>query len=222
MDRNSAMVCGKTIPQSWFKSIFVREFSRGNYSIDFLIYLDCNALNQLGYMPFFMMVLNFLLIINVYVRHHLSIIMMFNGHSVLYSIKLDFFPWGSIEIYFLLFRNNVASEFIFRSINQVKSAVHYRRHNTESTMMLLLIFTILLVCVLIFYRKALRATIRSLIYRRNGLHSSPSSSNFNQRYQLLTAVVIDDSSSLSYVYSGGKTTTSKLPTSSSTGRLRNI
>lgn len=107
-----------------------------------------------------------------------------------------------------------------RSINQVKSAVHYRRHNTDSTMMLLLIFTMLLICVLIFYRKALRATIRSMVYRRNGLHSSPSNSNFNQRYQLLTAVVVDDSSSLSYVYSSGKK--SKLPTSLSTGRLRNV
>jgi hypothetical protein len=75
-------------------------------------------------------------------------------------------------------------------------------------------------CVLIFYRKVLRATIRSLFNRRNGLHLSPSSNNFNQRYQVLTAIVIDDSPLLSHVYSTGKT--SQLLSASFNGRLRSV
>ncbi len=78
----------------------------------------------------------------------------------------------------------------------------------------------LISCILIFYRKVLRATIRSLFNRRNGLHLSPSSSNFNQRYQLLTAVVIDDSPSLLHVYPSGKA--SQLSSASFNGRLRSV
>jgi len=107
-----------------------------------------------------------------------------------------------------------------RAINQVKSTIHYRRTNTDSTIMIILICTMLIVCILIFYRKALRATIRSLFYRRSGLHSSSSSSNFNQRYQLLTSIVIEDSSSLSRVYSNGKT--SKSSSNSYNERLRSV
>jgi len=86
--------------------------------------------------------------------------------------------------------------------------------------MIILICTMLGSCILIFYRKVLRATIRSLFYRRNGLHLSPSSSNFNQRYQLLTAIVIDDSPSLSHAYSTGKTSQSS--SALYNGRLRSV
>ncbi len=102
----------------------------------------------------------------------------------------------------------------------MKSTLHYRRTNTDSTIMIILICTMLMLCVLIFYRKVLRATIRSLFFRRTGLHSSSSSSNFNQRYQLLTAIVIEDSSSLSNTYSSGKASKSSL--ASYNGRLRNV
>lgn len=102
----------------------------------------------------------------------------------------------------------------------MKSTIHYRRNNTDSTIMIILICTMLALCVLIFYRKMLRATIRSLFYRRNGLHSSSSSSNFNQRYQLLTSIVIDDSSSLSRPYSSGKTSQSS--SALYNGRLRSV
>jgi Golgi nucleoside diphosphatase len=103
-----------------------------------------------------------------------------------------------------------------RSINQVKSTMHYRRSHTDSTAIIILICTMLLLCMLIFYRKILRATIRSLFYRRDGLYSSPSSSNFNQRYQLLTSVVIEDS----HMYSSGKTSSSS--SSLFNGRLRSV
>ncbi|CAF0793243.1 unnamed protein product [Rotaria sordida] len=104
-----------------------------------------------------------------------------------------------------------------RAINQVKSTIHYRRTHTDSTAMIILICSMLLLCVLIFYRKILRAKIRTFFYRRNGLHLSSSSSNFNQRYQLLTSIVIDDSPSLSYTYTSGKA----LQTSSSSSSLYN-
>ncbi|CAF4404746.1 unnamed protein product [Adineta steineri] len=75
----------------------------------------------------------------------------------------------------------------------------------------------LVMCILIFYRQILRAKIRLLFYRRVGLHSSSSSSNFNQRYQLLTSVVIDDSPSLSRMYSSDK-----MSSSSYNGRMRSV
>jgi len=96
--------------------------------------------------------------------------------------------------------------------------MHYRQSHKDSTTLIVLICTILLLCILLFYRQIIRATIRSFFYRRNGLHSSGSSSNFNQRYQLLTSIVIDDSPSLSHTYSSGKTSSS----SSYNGRLRSV
>ncbi|CAF4558014.1 unnamed protein product [Rotaria sp. Silwood1] len=107
-----------------------------------------------------------------------------------------------------------------RAINQVKSTMHYRRTHTDSTIMIILIGSMLLLCLLIFYRKTLRSKIRSVFYRRNGLYSSSSSSNFNQRYQLLTSIVIDSSPSFSNIYTNGK----PLNTSSFsyTERLRSV
>ncbi len=99
----------------------------------------------------------------------------------------------------------------------MKSTIHYRPNHTDSTAMIILICTMLLLCVLIFYRQVIRAKIRSLFFRRNGLPSSASSSNFNQRYQLLTSVVIDDSPSLSHIYSSGKSSSASF-----NGRLRNV
>ncbi len=135
--------------------------------------------------------------------------------AILY--KTRFLPLRFINFLFPMNKNC----FIFsRAINQVKSTVHYRRNNTDSTIMIILICTMLGSCILIFYRKVLRATIRSLFNRRNGLHLSPSSSNFNQRYQLLTAIVIDDSPSSSHGYSTGKTSQSS--SALYNGRLRSV
>ncbi|CAF3470059.1 unnamed protein product [Rotaria socialis] len=105
-----------------------------------------------------------------------------------------------------------------RTINQVKSTVHYRKSHTDSTVMIILICSMLFICVLMFYRKILRTKILSLFIRRSSLYSSPSNSNFNQRYQLLTSVIIDDSPSLSNIYSNGKSTSSY----SYNGRLRSV
>ncbi|CAF3825339.1 unnamed protein product [Rotaria magnacalcarata] len=103
-----------------------------------------------------------------------------------------------------------------RTINQVKSTVHYRKSHTDSTVMIILICSMLFICVLMFYRKILRTKILSLFIRRSSLYSSSSNSNFNQRYQLLTSVIIDDSPSLSNIYSNGKSS------SSYNGRLRSV
>ncbi|CAF3423921.1 unnamed protein product [Rotaria socialis] len=105
-----------------------------------------------------------------------------------------------------------------RTINQVKSTVHYRKSHTDSTVMIILICSMLFICVLMFYGKILRTKILSLFIRRSSLYSSPSNSNFNQRYQLLTSVIIDDSPSLSNIYSNGKSTSSY----SYNGRLRSV
>ncbi len=73
---------------------------------------------------------------------------------------------------------------------------------------------------MIFYRQIVRVIMRLLFHRRSGLHSSTSSSNFNQRYQLLTAVIIDNSPPLSNIYSSGKTSQSL--SASYAGRLRSV
>ncbi|CAF0933686.1 unnamed protein product [Adineta ricciae] len=99
-----------------------------------------------------------------------------------------------------------------RAINQVKRTIHYRQSHTDSTAMIILMCVMLFLCIMIFYRQMIRAKIRSVLFRRTGLHSSSSSSNFNQRYSLLTSIVIDDSS-----YNNGKTSAS-----SYNGRLRGI
>lgn len=96
--------------------------------------------------------------------------------------------------------------------------MHYRRNHTESTAMIMLICSMLFLCVFVFYRKTLRAKLRSLFYGRNGLYSSPSSSNFNVRYQLLTSIVIDDSPPLPNMYTNGKPS----QTFSYNDRLRSI
>lgn len=72
--------------------------------------------------------------------------------------------------------------------------------------MIILICIMLGLCVLIFFPKILRLTRGLFYYRRTGLRLSASSSNFNQRYPLLTSIVIDNS------YSNGKTSK---PTSNS-------
>ncbi|CAF3614374.1 unnamed protein product [Adineta steineri] len=104
-----------------------------------------------------------------------------------------------------------------RAINQVKSTLHYKQSHRDSSAIIILICAMLVMCILIFYRQILRAKIRLLFYRRVGLHSSSSSSNFNQRYQLLTSVVIDDSPSLSRMYSSDK-----ISSSSYNGRMRSV
>jgi hypothetical protein len=107
--------------------------------------------------------------------------------------------------------------FIFlRTIQRVKSTVHYHQSNTDSITMIIVICTMVILCVFIFYRQICRATIRSLLFRRTILHASSSSSNFNQRYQLLTSVIIEDTPSLSNKYSNGKSSYSY------NGRLRGI
>ena len=134
-----------------------------------------------------------------------------------YSLQNTF---SSITVEILFFISNERKIFFSRAINRVKSTVHYRPNHSDSTIMILLICTMLGLCILIFYRRVLRAKIRSLFYGRNGLHSSASNSNFNQRYPLLTSIVIDDSSALSKAYSTGKV--SQLQPVSYNERLRSV
>jgi len=103
-----------------------------------------------------------------------------------------------------------------RTLNQVKSAMHYRRAHTEATTIIALVSLVIILCGLIFYRQLSRLSFRSF-FHRNGLHSSTSQSNFNHRYQLLTSVVVDDKPASSNLFSNG-------PSSSSSygGRWRNI
>ena len=76
--------------------------------------------------------------------------------------------------------------------------------------MIILICIMLGLCLLIFFPKILRLIRGLFFYRRTGLRLSASSSNFNQRYPLLTSIVIDNSSM--DTYSNGKTSK---PTSNS-------
>ena len=107
-----------------------------------------------------------------------------------------------------------------RSINQVKTATHYRQSHTGSKAFAFLVCFIVALLGSIFYRRIVRSKFYVLFARRVGLRSSPSSSNFDHRYQLLSAVVVDDSSSSSNTYSNGKP--SPMLSSFYKGRPRNM
>ena len=186
--------------------------------------LDYNVSNLLGFMHFFMMDWNFLWIINVYVRLRWWTITMFNGHLERFFTRLDFSHWGLLYFGSSFSRSNGESADFFRTLNQVKSAMHYRRAHTEATTIVALISLVIILCGLIFYRQITRLSFRSF-FRRNGLHSSLSQSNFNSRYQLLTSVVVDEKPASSNLYSNGRSSplgTSFSSSSSYGGRWRNI
>ena len=107
-----------------------------------------------------------------------------------------------------------------RSINQVKTAMHYRQSHTGSKAFAFLACFIVALLGSIFYRRIIRSKFYLLFARRIGLRSSPSSSNFDHRYQLLSAVVVDDPLSSSDTYSNGKP--SPMLSSFYKGRPRNM
>lgn len=134
--------------------------------------------------------------------------------AILY--KTRFLP---LRFVCITFESKIRSSIFSRAINQVKSTLHYRRQNSDATIMIILICIMFGICLLIFFPKILRMTRALFFYRRTGLRLSASSSNFNQRYPLLTSIVIDTSSS-SDTYSNGKT--SKPSTNSYNNWLRSV
>ena len=107
-----------------------------------------------------------------------------------------------------------------RSINQVKTAMHYRQSHTGSKTFAFLACFIIALIGSVFYRRLVRSKFYVLFARRVGLRSSPSSSNFDHRYQLLSAVVVEDPLSSSNTYSNGKP--SPMLSSFYKGRPRNM
>lgn len=218
MERYSTMVFEEIISKSWSKSCSVRCFllkeSTSINRINCIFRLQC--FKSAWLYAFLHDGLKFP--VNYQRLRSASLV---NNNDVQWTLgailyKTRFLPLRLIKSFtflFLIIFQNLFS----RAINQVKSTIHYKRTNTDSTVMIIIIFIMLILCVLLFYRQILRATMRSLFYRRSGLHSSSSSSNFNQRYQLLTAVIVDDSPR---IYSNGKTSQSS--SALFNGRLRNI
>ena len=137
-----------------------------------------------------------------------------------YSLQNSLSP---VEVRFVSLIPLVDRRSSFRTLNQVKSALHYRQSHTQSRTIIALLAIILTLLIFIFYRQIIRAWIRSYLFRRNGLQSSASNSNFNHRYQLLTSVVVDDApGSSSNIYSNGRNTPVSSSSSSYGGRLRSV
>lgn len=137
-----------------------------------------------------------------------------------YSLQNSLSP---VEVRFVCLIPLVGRRSSFRTLNQVQSALHYRQSHTQSRTIIALLAIILTLLIFIFYRQIIRAWVRSVLFRRNGLQSSASNSNFNHRYQLLTSVVVDDSpASSSNMYSNGRNTPVSSSSSSYGGRLRSV